>query len=195
MLGDILKEQDQLDEAAEMYEASLKRSSGDAVVSASARLELGNIALSKGDLEVAEPLLIASREGYEQLGTRWGIVVALDACGRLELARGDQERALAAFQRSLSTGIEARVLSFAIGAVVGLSAVAARMGQVERAVELLSAARHHPAAEHYLRTKVIEPRFIALSSELPQEEFESAAERGKTMDLESVARDPVPRLH
>lgn len=186
MLGDALKDQGRLDEAADNYHTALARGASDAVIQASARVELGSIALARGDLAAARELLTTSLAGYEAIRNRWGTVIALDGLATLSCRENDLASAEQLLRRGLDLALSARGKWLALNVIAGLAFVRARQGRAERAVELLGRVQTHPSTEHSTRTRRIAPLLEELRTGLPAAEFDAALARGAAMALNAA---------
>jgi tetratricopeptide (TPR) repeat protein len=189
-LGNILKEQERYEAAAAQFQAGLERSLqiGDAGKIALGKLEFGNLALMRGDYQESRRQLTDSLSGFESAGQTWGIALALDLLGYVACQEGDYEQSRAWFSRALQTTLSKKLYPFAINIVAGIALWLARTGKPERAVELLSLTRHHPATERHTLTRRVEPLFAELRSLLPEQPFAAALERGKQLDWSELER-------
>jgi serine/threonine protein kinase/predicted ATPase len=186
-LGDIFKEQGLYAEAAAAYERGFARSFavGDVGRVAVAKLNFGDLALLQGDYARAELELLASLEGFESVGETWGAVLALDNLGYLQCLQGDYATARKTFERSLEAALSGRLYPYAANVVAGLGLLSARLGNGERAVELLSLAQSHPATERHTQIRRIAPLLVELEEQLPASAYSAALARGTALTLES----------
>jgi tetratricopeptide (TPR) repeat protein len=187
-LGNILKEQERYEAATAQFQAGLERSTqiGDVGKIALGRLEFGNLALVRGDYQECTRQLHESLSGFEKAGQTWGIALALDLLGYVACLEGDFELAHARFFRALQTALSRRLYPFATNTVAGIALWLARTGKLERAVELLSLAEHHPATERHTLARRVAPLFAELRDRLSPQAFALAVERGKGLALESL---------
>ncbi len=186
MLADALKEQGRLDEAEANYRTALARGASDAVIQASARVDLGNIALGRGELAAARELLSTSLAGFEAIRNRWGTVIALDGMATLHCRENDPAAAEQLLRRGLDLALAARGKWLALNVIAGLALVRARQGHAVRAVELLGRVQTHPSTEHSTRTRRIAPLLEELRSRLPAAEFDAALARGAEIALSAA---------
>jgi tetratricopeptide (TPR) repeat protein len=188
-LGNILKEQGRYEAAVAQFQAGLERSVqiGDVGKIALGRLEFGNLALVKGDYAESKRQLSESLSGFESAGQTWGIALALDLLGYVACSEGDFELSRAHFTRALGTAITRKLYPFAANIVAGIALLFARTGEPERAVELLSSTRHHPATERHTLTRRVTPLLAELQGQLPAPVFAAAVERGKALDWAELA--------
>ena len=196
-LGNVLKEQERYEAAAAQFQAGLERSlqMGDAGKIALGRLEFGNLALIRGDYREAERQLGESLRGFESAGQAWGVALALDLLGYLACQEQNFELAQTRLSTALDTALSRSLYPFATNVIAGAALWCARTGKPERAVELLSFARHHPATERHTITRRVEPLFAELEGRLAPESFAQAMERGKSLDWSKIRPmlDTVPR--
>jgi tetratricopeptide (TPR) repeat protein len=186
MLADALKEQGRLDEAEANYRAALTRGASDAVIQASARVDLGNIALARGDMAAARELLSASLGGFEAIRNRWGTVIALDCMATLHCRENDPAAAEQLLRRGLDLALAARGKWLALNVIAGLALVRALQGHALRAVELLGRVQTHPSTEHSTRTRRVAPLLEELRARLPAAEFDAALARGAELALSAA---------
>jgi hypothetical protein len=159
---------------------------GDVGKIALGKLEFGNLALVRGDYRECTRQLQESLSGFEKAGQTWGIALALDLLGYVACLEGDFDVAQALFSRALQTALSRRLYPFATNTVAGIALWFARTGNLERAVELLSLAEHHPATERHTHTHRVAPLFAELQGLLSAQAFALAVERGKGLDWESL---------
>jgi len=175
-----------MDEALASYQTALSRGALDAVIQASGHVELGNIALARGQYQEARQLLSTSLAGYEAIRNRWGTVIALDGLGTLACKEGDTTAAEAVLRRALDLALAARGKWLALNVIATLALVRARQGVPLRAVELLARVETHPSTEHSTRTRRIAPLLQELRASLPAAEFNAAFERGRQLELSAA---------
>jgi hypothetical protein len=72
--------------------------------------------------------------------------------------------------------------------LLGPAALLARMGEVERAIEVAALARHHPASVEETRDKA-DALLDRLRAELPPEAYAAAEARGRARDLGETMRE------
>ncbi|HET9958360.1 MAG TPA: protein kinase, partial [Polyangiaceae bacterium] len=188
-LGNILKEQNRYAEAAEYFERARERSlqAGDAGKIALAELEFGDLALIRGELELATRHLTASLEGFESAGQTWGVALALDQLAYAACQAGDHRRARDFFARALETALTRKLLPFALNSAAGLARLLARSGQDARALELLTMVELHPAVERHTLTRRVAPLRSELEARLPDRTLTEARQNGSRCSLAEIA--------
>lgn len=98
---------------------------------------------------------------------------------------GDMPAAYTSYLEALRFQWEHHEVPVALETVAGLARVIASRGELERAVELASLARHH--AKLHADSRPIPDRLLdELRAELPTEEYEAALGRGRSLDVETV---------
>lgn len=121
---------------------------------------------------------------YRDLGDRWGIATALDNLGATVTEVGDYIAAQAYYAEALEVAREIHATRRLVEVVVGLGRLAARQGNLTRAVEWLTFALNHPALGAEAREAAT--RLLAeLETKLPRAEFDAAVARGKALDVEA----------
>jgi predicted ATPase len=203
LLGDVLKESGRLAEASEHYyrcltgvavlpaqgeQAQLSVESGHGPLCvALAQLNMGDIAFLQNDFHEARRLLRESLSIFEQLGTTWGVAVALDYLGYLACYEGDEPGAIAQLGRALEVALQAGMLPHAASALAGVARVHFARGAFETACELVAVLRNHPAVERQTLARRVEPLLLELRRNCP-EALERAVKLGETPDLDRTAR-------
>ncbi len=140
------------------------------------------------DLEAAQRHYDESLEIFRKIGARYGVAACLDNLGFVTAEQGKVDAAWRYFCDAL---VESRAIRFApltLDAVSGISGLLARVGQRERAAELLGLVLHHPATVEETKRE-IEPLLTGLRDTLSADELEEAVERGKSLDLDAVVSE------
>jgi len=96
------------------------------------------------------------------------------------------------FKRALARETES--WPFVIDCLTGIALLLARTGEPALAAELLGLARQHPATERRTLVSRVEPLLTELAITLPASELAAALERGKVLNIESLANDTLTRL-
>jgi predicted ATPase/DNA-binding winged helix-turn-helix (wHTH) protein len=187
-LGDVLKERGLLADAEFHYRAAMESDSP--LITAVAVMNLGDIALLRGELGEAELNLARSLADFERMQTRWGIIVCHDDLGYLACLNARYSDADAHFQRALEHALPCKLMPLALNVLAGIALSNARCGNLESAVELLSLVDAHAITERRTRARRVEPLLAELASILPASAFETAARRGRTLVLEDTLRAP-----
>jgi len=101
---------------------------------------MAGVALRRGDLRAARPLLEERLAICRKLGDPGLLVHALGGIGHLERDAGDYARARALYRESLVVRRELGALHALAQSLEDLAVLAGRQGQIERAIRLLGAA-------------------------------------------------------
>ncbi|MGF1472562.1 MAG: tetratricopeptide repeat protein, partial [Rubrobacteraceae bacterium] len=99
---------------------------------------------------------------------------------------GDYAAAGNKFSEALQESLRYQLRPWTVYALSGLGLVAARQGQPEKAVTLLTFAIEHPLSINALTFGEPERVLEELSDELPDDTFARARERGRTQDIERI---------
>jgi len=185
-LGDIQKEQGRLDDATQNYAAGLAYGAHDGMKRALAQLNLGDVALMRGQYTAARRYLTESLAGLESVRVRWALVIVLDNLGYLECRERAFEAAAAHYYRAFEIGLADNTLALVTNVIAGLALLYAELGQSERAAELLGLARYHPATERQSQARRVDPLHAELERRLPPETLATALRRGAALDLHQL---------
>ena len=163
-----------------------------------ARNQLGRLALERGDLDTAEPLLRAVAGDAHALGLTGWLPLPLGLHGRALVERGDTEAARAPLERGLVLATHAGDPCWLALTLTGLALLADREGDAGAAMSALREARRHvvrgPAPSAYLLAWVTDAYCrVAIAAG-------SARARHAVVELETLAaragmRDLLARAH
>jgi tetratricopeptide (TPR) repeat protein len=146
---------------------------------------LGGVAYLTGDYERARASYLESLRLCEEIGDRNGLGRVLGNLGELAHDTGNAEESRAYIQRSLR---ENKAIGSMPRILYGLYTVARQLaasGDQTGAAELMGLALNHPATRADLRLS--SEQFVKdLQSQVGQQEYDSASERGKLLNLEQV---------
>ncbi|MGW0738490.1 BTAD domain-containing putative transcriptional regulator [Streptomyces sp. NPDC002817] len=120
--------------------------SSDPWVRASAHLARDFALTEKGDLETGVPSRIEALRGFEAVGDRWGIVLALMPIGRDHSLRGEHDSAIATFERAVVLSSELGTEDYLYLSKARLARERRRSGDLDGAFRDLRAA-HRQARE------------------------------------------------
>jgi tetratricopeptide (TPR) repeat protein len=187
VLAVVLKERGFTEEAESHLRAAL--ADDNELARALATLDLGDIALERGEREAGARLLTESLTAFERLRVPWGIAVALDHIGHLACTDGRHADADASFRRALGFALETRMVPLALDILAGIARVRARTNERERAVELLTLVHLHPVTERQTVARRVDPLLLELSTSLPPGAFEAATARGRVLEFEPLWRE------
>jgi tetratricopeptide (TPR) repeat protein len=185
-LAEIAKQAGQLDESARLYAEARALSPPDTPQLANATMNLGDIALLRGQHREARRHFEEALASFQARRVEWGTINALDNLGHLARAEQRLPDARQCFEQALQLARSAHRVPLAVNALVGLALVQHQHGQHERALELLTVAARHPALHQQTRTRHIDPALRQLQTQLPRELYEAAHERGERLDLDGA---------
>jgi predicted ATPase/predicted Ser/Thr protein kinase len=186
-LAEIKKDQGQLQEACTLLDTCLASEGGTELLVGLVRVNAAEIAHFQGRTSDAEALFESSLATFERLEIAWATAFALDGLGYLAEDLGHCERSKLCFERSLRIAWLGHRVPLFIRVAAGWARLQRRLGQAERAVEILVLLRPHHATEHSTRIRRIEPLLLELERQLDPEPFRRAVERGNALSLESLA--------
>lgn len=193
-LGDVLKEQGQLDEALAMYQTCL--GTDNEIRTAMGNLNIGDVAMLKGHYQEAEQTLRAALKSFEHLKTVWGIVLVCDNLGHLACLRGDYAGAQSHLVRALRLALEMRSLPFALSAMSAAALLLCRRDNLALAAELVGFVQSQRATELQTLNRRIKPLSLELAAKLPRAELTARLQRGQeTVDFEYALGQAVDALH
>ena len=116
------------------------------------------------------------------------IPVSLTHLGYAHYFLGDYATAGEMVSEGLQESMRFQLLPWAVYALSGLGLVAARQGEPEKAVTLLTFTTQHPLLLGAFTLGEPERVLEELSAELPEDTFARARERGQTRDVERITR-------
>jgi predicted ATPase/two-component SAPR family response regulator/Tfp pilus assembly protein PilF len=153
---------------------------------------LGYLAHLRGDHAQAEQWLQESLEIWHELGDPWGLLFAMNGMGHTAVALGKPQEARACLGQVMEKALARRTVAVALRALVGWAALVAQAGELERAVELLTLVRRHPATEHMTQDQA--DRLLAgLAPGLSPQQQATAEERGRTRTLQEIVEEIAGR--
>jgi len=197
-LAEIAKQCGELEESAELYREALASSPPDTPQLANALLNLGDIALLRGQYRDAERHFRESLTAFEARRVDWGVINTLESLGHLACLEQRHGDAAQHFERALELSHAARRWPLVVNAIVGLARIHAEQGAPERAIELLGWASANPALHFQTWTRHVDPLLRQLGTRLPERIRDAAHARGRELSLEAAlesARTPVHRPH
>ena len=149
---------------------------------------LGTVVSKLGRPGEARQLYEQALRLSDEIGDRRLRGALLDNLGEVAYELEDDLEATWYFKESLATMLELGLTPSALLALAGLAKLRARMGQSERALELLGVALQHPACDDETRQRA-EPVLTELRAVLPAETVQAAMERGQARGLEAVCQE------
>ncbi len=154
---------------------------------------LGMVALSRGDLGRATQMFEEGLAMARSLGERLGTYIALYNLAQVTLSRGDYDGAVSLFEEGVALSGEVGDRANLAYCLEGLAVVARARGEARRAARLIGAAEglHEavgvPVYIYYEPDRSLYERTMAaVRSELGEEAFEEARERGREMTFEQA---------
>jgi predicted ATPase len=138
-----------------------------------------------GNLEKAEQYYQESLSIGQEIGHRHGATSTLSNLGHLYVLMGEHAPAWNYLRQALSESTAIGVAPLTLDALVGVARLRAETGQGDSAAELLGVVLNHPAVE-VDSAQVAETVLAGLRDVLPAEQLETAMERGKTLELDTV---------
>ncbi|MEO8178032.1 MAG: protein kinase [Deltaproteobacteria bacterium] len=193
LLGELLREQGRFDEARAHFRRCLDTDEDENRATV-VRLQLGTLAFEAGDYAEARQFLEDSLLRFERLENLRGKVSALDQLGYLACRELHPAAAREAFQRALEGALRSQFPSAVLSVLAGTALLFARLGEPERALELLALVRHHPALERHILVRRVEPLLAELAATLSPAAFALAMERGRGLEFEAVSRSVLESL-
>jgi tetratricopeptide (TPR) repeat protein len=180
-LGHIARVMGDYAEAKKHYQAcyDIRKDYNDPEGMAVSLKNLGRVALLENDAAKAKSLYEESLTIYKDLGDRGGLATALAGLGSALGALGDYANAQTNLRKALAITHEIRLTPLTLATVMGFGELLLRNGQAEYGIELLGLVLHHPASNH-------ETKDEAKALLERQTNVDTAIERGKTLQLETV---------
>ena len=149
---------------------------------------LGRVAQALGEYQEAERLFHESLVLFKDIGSAWGIAQVLNDLGGMSSALNAYPKSQQYFRETLATAMEAKALPVALDALVGITAVRAKAGAAEPALELAAYILHHPAS-----SKETQERAAQLGAEVQAQltppQIEAAQARAQAQTLEALVAE------
>jgi predicted ATPase len=148
-LGTVLHQLQQYAEARSLYQESREicRKIGDPAGQAIALSNLGEIALILGDYTEARRCYQEGLAIGRAIQDQWTIMICLNNLGEIACVSEDCRGAAIYLAEALKVAVETQTTTLLMKVLVNLAVLFAREGQPDRAAELLTLARTHPASE------------------------------------------------
>jgi DNA-binding CsgD family transcriptional regulator/tetratricopeptide (TPR) repeat protein len=153
---------------------------------------LADVALLRGDPELAATLAEQAVAGWREAGYLWGIAQALGTAAAAASERGDQVRAARLYDETLTLWLESDDGRGIAGTLAGIAGVANRRGHSERAARLLGAAWGvaESLGVRYLAHHVHAERVLAATrSQLDDHLFDTAWTEGQAPSTEQAVAE------
>jgi len=187
-LAEIAKQCGRLDDAAELYSDARELSPPDTAQLANAVMNLGDIAMLRGQYRQAERYFQDGLAAFQARRVDWGVINTLENLGLLACTERRYPEAKQYFERALELGLGARRFPLVVNVIASFARYHRDRGQLERASELLGWAQQHPALHHQTRTRCIEPLLGELGQEWSSAELEAALARGGALELQAAVQ-------
>jgi predicted ATPase len=143
-----------------------------------------------GEYEEAKQFAQDGLEQFQSINHRWGGATSYCRIGFAEVGLGNYREAEEYFYEGLTRSKEHNIIATMIYALIGFGCLWASEGKGASAVDLLTLALYHPITPG-LYKDICNRELDKLKAQLPEDEFEAAEERGRSMDLESVVESII----
>lgn len=165
----------------------LSRQMGDLREMGMVEMNLGNIALSGGDLEEARKRYQSAIDLLQDIPfARWEYAICLKRMGGLCYRTGEVTSAWENYRRALHISLELKRTPEVLDNLVGIAELLGYEGQAARAVELLALALAHEECARAVRERA-QSLLSVYQAQLPAGVFNSAALNGREKLLEQAA--------
>jgi tetratricopeptide (TPR) repeat protein len=141
-----------------------------------------------GDLEKAKRYYHESLSVAQEIGHRHGATSTMSNLGHLYVLMGEHAPAWKFLRQALSESMAIGVPPLTLDTLVGVAQLRAETGQAEPAAELLGVVMNHESTE-LDSVQVAETILAGLRGELPAETIETALEKGKSLQLDTVVAE------
>jgi len=180
-------------EARWLAESNLKicEQIGDEIGSTQALIVLGHAAFAQKEFEAASGFYLRCLELSQESGFYYGIQTASKYLGKVALSSDDIPEAKKYLLQSLTITKEIGFVRDIINLLYEFARLQVAQGDLEGAAELLTLVIAHPASNLY---RMLEGRIrdsarellVKLESQLPQDIYTTAQERGRNLDLDEM---------
>jgi serine/threonine protein kinase/tetratricopeptide (TPR) repeat protein len=194
-LAEIAKQCGDLEESAELYREALASSPPDTPQLANALLNLGDIALLRGQYRDAERYFQESLTAFEARRVDWGVINTLESLGHLACQEQRYRDAAQHFDRALGLSHSARRWPLVVNAIVGLARVHAERGDPVRAIELLGWASANSALHFQSWSRHVDPLLRQLGTRVPEPLRDAAHARGRELSLDAALESARTAAH
>jgi tetratricopeptide (TPR) repeat protein len=154
---------------------------------------LGNVRRALGDHEAARRYYRQSVELLERRGENWGLCLNLKRQGILYTEMDEFDAAWGSFRRAMQLAMLQDLPPEMLDILLGIAGILTRQDEPERAAELASLALAHTATAMDARENAMY-LLGQIEGRLPEEIFEAARQRGRSMDLRLVAEGVLAEL-
>jgi tetratricopeptide (TPR) repeat protein len=185
VLGRFAEAQAVLREALE-----ISQSLGDRYGAAVSLDGLGRLALAQGELAEAQNRLRNGMALFEQMGLRYFVVRAQIALGDAASALGEEAGAWRNYREALGEAMEAQLVPTALDVLVRLAGLLARVGALDRALELSLQILKHPFAMKETKDQTEQVR-AGLVSQLTPQRIEAAQARACAKSFEAIVQETL----
>lgn len=158
-----------------------------------ALIRLGELKRLTGDNPAAETALYEALRICREIGHKWGTAFAQIQLGYALHAQHNYLGAAQAFHAGLKIAAEIQTTPTILEALVGWALCLSVDEEYDRAVELLTLALEHPAADSDTRRHATQA-LAALTVEIDPAIIRAGAERGRTLNLETVVSELLTEM-
>jgi len=190
-LAEIAKQCGRLDEAAELYADARALSPPDTPQLANAVMNLGDIAMLRGQYRDAERYFQEGLAAFQARRVDWGVINTLENLGHLACQERRHAQAQQYFERALQLALHGRRFPLVVNLIASFARYHSEQGDPQRAGELLGWVQHHPALHHQTRARSIEPLLTGLAQQLPRASLDAALARGRALELEAAVQEAL----
>ncbi len=191
MLGIVYGIQHQLEQSKEAFQQSLDiaQQTGDRTRMAQALSNLGEDSLLEEDYPSAARYFEQALALSQETGNRYSVGNVQINLGLIASATDRPEEARQYFLDALQNAYQIDAAPLMLGAVGGLARHVADSDHAIYALELIGLILHHPASSPDLQNIVTKDILDELKRRLPTDDFATALERGKTLDLRTAVEE------
>jgi predicted ATPase/DNA-binding CsgD family transcriptional regulator len=187
-LGEIALRQQQYPRAAQYARRSLElaRSLDHQYILANSMNRLGTVARAQHHPAEARRLIEEALAINRKNGNRYYMISGLNNLALTLRAEGDTRRAWQCIREGLALAREINTLSLSLELLLTAAHILLDDGEFGRAIELLTVVEQHPATRHIHDRDTAQQLREDLQSELPEQLFSEAVQRGAQLTLDAV---------
>lgn len=160
---------------------------------AMAQMNLGDVARNRREFGQARRLYQDALSDLQPEDSYWGTEVVLKKLGQLSLLENELEEAGRYLQKALKIAVQIERPPEILEILSRLAFLAAKDGDLERAVCWLALVENHPGSAQDVRSEAA-VALAGLREQLPEEEFRQAERCGAAGDLEQMASEYLSSL-
>jgi tetratricopeptide (TPR) repeat protein len=173
---------------------ALARELGGSIYVGGRLTDLGDAAFASGEYEEACDFYQQALTEWEKMGNPpRARARSLTGRGNASVAVGDGRGARQYYRQALEIAVDRHLWKSCLDAVVGLAALLAQKGELDRSVELAVVVLHH--ADCTVETKDKASELLEdLQARLAPDVYAAAQERGRARDLEATVKELLAEL-